>query len=704
MTVWIRAAARAAARPVARLVAGLALSGLAAVAWGNPPGPPYPRLANVYLHGAVDPAAIAPLARWDVLVLDSAWSDAQLARLRDRNPDLKIFFYVCGHCVAVPPAAGDAWRRENYNYAQAYDMWWRNADGSIASDWPQTQLLNMTDYCPDGPAGPWRRYMPMRIEQLVNSHRQLDGVFLDNFWKSISWEQGGAIRVDSDCAVQRRPQGCDRTPDAAAVLDARWNHGLTEFASELRRRLDRVEANRGDRPLAIVSNGSGDYFTWLNGTMYEHFPLGAAAPDPGNAYGYNWMSSMFAQPSGYLAAPFRSAPYNVSILNAGWQGTWAAPQRTPEFERHKRFTLVSALLGDGYYSLDAASAGHGSLWWEPEYDHAGRGKGYLGYPKGPAYRVVSSPTTDQIVNGSFSIIDAGWTAQGAQASGTYGRDWTVWHSGPGSARLQATNVQVGGSFKLWQNVEVLGGNSYALSFWAKAASPLSINTHLYGDACPGNRCLADQEIVLGTEWRYFEVPFTASGNSQAGLNFILNQTGTVWIDDVSLRQGAFPIYRRDFERGTVLLNYTNQTRTVNLGRTYNRLSIPGSTVFDGAAVRTETVPPSDARILVDALLPAASPLPPEPQGSLWPNEPNPFHGGTEIRFALRAAAAVQLQVYDIAGRRVRTLIDAPHAAGPDLRVTWDGTDDHGQRVPPGIYVARLRTPSFTSNRKMTVLP
>jgi len=107
---------------------------------------------------------------------------------------------------------------------------------------------------------------------------------------------------------------------------------------------------------------------------------------------------------------------------------------------------------------------------------------------------------------------------------------------------------------------------------------------------------------------------------------------------------------------------------------------------------------------VDALLPAASPLPPEPQGSLWPNEPNPFRGGTEIRFALRAAAAVQLQVYDIAGRRVRTLIDAPHAAGPDLRVTWDGTDDHGHHVPPGIYVARLRTPTFTSNRKMTVLP
>lgn len=679
----------------------------AAAAWGDPSGPPYPRLANIYLHGAVDTADIAPLARWDVLVLDSVWPDAQLQQLRTYNPGIKLFFYVCGHCVAVPPAANDAWRRENYAYAQTFDMWWRNTNGRIASDWPGTQLLNMTDYCPDGSAGPWRRYMPMRIEMLAGAHSQLDGVFLDNFWKSISWEQGQAINVDSDCAAVRNPQGCNNTPDTAEEIDARWNGALTEFASELRRRFDRVQSNRPgrpSRPLAIISNGSGDYFSWLNGTMYEHFPHGGGARDPGNAHGYSWMSSMFAQPSGYLAAPFRSTPYNVSIINAGWRGSWDAPERTPDFERHKRFTLVSALLGDGYYSLDAATAGHGGLWWEPEYDHAGRGKGYLGYPKGPAYRVASSPASEQIHNGSFSVIDAGWTAQAAQGSGTYSRDWTICHSGPASGRLEVTSLDPGGSFKLFQSVNVLGGEAYALSFWARASRPLTMTTHLYGAACPGNRCLNDQEVILSTEWRHYEMPFTASGSSRAGLNFLLNELGTVWIDDVSLRQGETPVYRRDFDHGTVLLNYTNQTRTVALGRPYQRLSIPGSAVFDGATVRSETVPPSDARILVDGNTASASPLPVEPQGRLWPAEPNPFRGGTQIRFALRRDEPVQLSVYDVAGRRIRTLIDGPRRAGNELQTAWDGTDESGRRVPPGIYLARLRTPSFTSNRKMTLLP
>ena len=115
-------------------------------------------------------------------------------------------------------------------------------------------------------------------------------------------------------------------------------------------------------------------------------------------------------------------------------------------------------------------------------------------------------------------------------------------------------------------------------------------------------------------------------------------------------------------------------------------------MFDGAPVRSETIPPSDARILVDGPASAASPLPAEPQGRLWPAEPNPFRGNTQLRFALRHDEPVHLSVYDVAGRRVRTLIDGPRAMGSEVRATWDGTDDHGRRVPPGIYVAACALP------------
>ncbi len=666
-------------------------------------GPPYPRLANVYLHGSVDPADIPALARWNLLVLDSVWSDAELRALRTLNPDIKLFYYVCPYCMAVPPAASDPWRRGNYDYAQAHDMWWRNTDGSVASDWPGTRMVNVTDHCSTGPFGQWRNYFSMQLEVLMNERPALDGVFLDNFWKSISWEQGGAIHVDSDCSPSSNPAGCDGRMDSPAELDAQWNHAMTVFAGDVRRRFDRAESSRRGRPLAILSNGASDYFPWINGTMYERFAQGPGVPDPGNRYGYKWMAPMFTVPSGYLAAPFRPAPYRASILNAGWTGTDVAPFRSAEFERHKRFTLASALLGDGYYSLDAATAGHGALWWEPEYDHAGRGTGYLGYPKGPAKRVESSTIIEFVVNGSFTNFTAGWTAQGTNATGTFERDWTVAHSGPGAARMTVTAVQPGGSFKIWQTVPVLGGTSYVLSFWAKANGAHTMTTHLYSDICPNGRCLGDQEIPLTAEWQHFEVPFLASANSLAGLNFFLEEVGTIWVDDVSLRSGEEPIYRRDFDHGVVLLNYTSETRTVDLGRTYYRLSIPGSPVFNGAAVRVETVPPSDARILVDVYTPSDAPPQHELHGGLLPNEPNPFRPGTDIRFGLARAEHVLLVVYDIAGRRVRTLVDGVLPERADHHVHWDGADDRGQRMAAGIYVARLRTPTLNTSRKMTLL-
>jgi flagellar hook assembly protein FlgD len=94
---------------------------------------------------------------------------------------------------------------------------------------------------------------------------------------------------------------------------------------------------------------------------------------------------------------------------------------------------------------------------------------------------------------------------------------------------------------------------------------------------------------------------------------------------------------------------------------------------------------------------------PEQHGGLWPNEPNPFRPGTDIRFALARAEHVLLIVYDIAGRRVRTLIDGALPERGDHHVHWDGADDHGQRMPAGIYIARLRTPTLNDAHKMTLL-
>ncbi len=68
--------------------------------------------------------------------------------------------------------------------------------------------------------------------------------------------------------------------------------------------------------------------------------------------------------------------------------------------------------------------------------------------------------------------------------------------------------------------------------------------------------------------------------------------------------------------------------------------------------------------------------------------PSPFRDATAIAFSLPRAARVRLVVYDVGGRALRTLADAVTKAG-DTRVPWDGRDDAGRRVPPGVYQVRL---------------
>lgn len=84
------------------------------------------------------------------------------------------------------------------------------------------------------------------------------------------------------------------------------------------------------------------------------------------------------------------------------------------------------------------------------------------------------------------------------------------------------------------------------------------------------------------------------------------------------------------------------------------------------------------------------------------NDPNPFHAGTEIRYGLPAESSVNLTVYNLAGQKVRTLVDAPQTAGVNV-VYWDGRNEGGARVAPGLYFYRLRAGDEAVIKKMVLL-
>jgi hypothetical protein len=88
--------------------------------------------------------------------------------------------------------------------------------------------------------------------------------------------------------------------------------------------------------------------------------------------------------------------------------------------------------------------------------------------------------------------------------------------------------------------------------------------------------------------------------------------------------------------------------------------------------------------------------------SLKQNYPNPFNPMTEISFDLPRAGNVQLNVYNILGRKVTTLINDYLAAGRHS-VTFNGTNDDGSSLASGIYLYRLITEEFVDSKKMTLM-
>jgi N,N-dimethylformamidase beta subunit-like protein/flagellar hook capping protein FlgD len=70
------------------------------------------------------------------------------------------------------------------------------------------------------------------------------------------------------------------------------------------------------------------------------------------------------------------------------------------------------------------------------------------------------------------------------------------------------------------------------------------------------------------------------------------------------------------------------------------------------------------------------------------NAPNPFSASTRIAFQLPAGDRVRLAVFDVGGRRVKTLLDELMSAGPHA-ISWSGVDERGRQVAPGIYFYRL---------------
>jgi hypothetical protein len=88
---------------------------------------------------------------------------------------------------------------------------------------------------------------------------------------------------------------------------------------------------------------------------------------------------------------------------------------------------------------------------------------------------------------------------------------------------------------------------------------------------------------------------------------------------------------------------------------------------------------------------------------LMQNHPNPFNPSTEISFVLPQSAHCTIDVYDIAGRKIKTLLNEPVAGEELTSVFWQGDDAQGNPVASGIYFYKMRAGKYTSTRKMILM-
>lgn len=194
----------------------------------------------------------------------------------------------------------------------------------------------------------------------------LDGVFLDNYVDIPSQLLHNAPAVDYTNRNRPTP-----SPDNNNY----WKNGMADLARQMRHRLPGklITANTGG---SVDNSGA-----WLNGGMIEGVNqqgknrfVGDADANPTGYYN-SWMSKC-VQPAIFV--------YNASDGIDGDLETARTDYKA------MRFLLTLTLLNDGYFDYDEFlvrnspaglnSGGHQSAWWYDEYDNAGRGAGYLGYP------------------------------------------------------------------------------------------------------------------------------------------------------------------------------------------------------------------------------------------------------------------------------------------------------------------------------------
>jgi hypothetical protein len=507
--------------------------------------PPYPRKGNLWGWGLWLSNGLPYMSKVD-LWLGATPSASQAVALRQLNPHLRILTSI--------NAVENAGLPDDYYLKDIY--------GNRIEVWPGSYRLNMTktnvaDY-----------QAQFAYQTVLGTGLMADGVFFDNVMTTQSWLTndcyGNPVQIDADG---------DGIPDDPATLDAAWKAGVFREMQTFRQLM----------PNAIICNHAADITEPGIAGLFNGISIGFHTSDV--LEGRMAFSTLFTMYNNWLslAVPppntmIESSPMQWISYGYGYSPLTVIPPSTLEFAQayypYVRFGLALTLLNNGFFAHEFGDTYHGNDWWYDELDYN------LGYPLGPA-QLVSLPgpaATNLIVNGGFqSPLSNSWsldTATGCTAA--FSQQTSNAAVGNACARIDVSQTTgIDWNIELAQYNRCLSqGVSYDDTFWARADSNRFISVSTQKASPNWDNYGLYQQVWITTNWQQYTVTFTATETvCDARLQFFVGaNTGTVWLDDVSLTQSAPLIYRRDFNYGSVLLNATRQIQTINLGSGFHRLT------------------------------------------------------------------------------------------------------------------------------------
>ena len=507
--------------------------------------PGFPRTGNLWGSDGVKAKGLEHAARID-LYLGADFSPSEIKTLRNLNPNILILISI----------------NTVENSGLPDDYYLHDIHGNKIEVWPGTYRLNLTkSYVAE--------YQAQYAYQLMMaSGMMVDGCFFDNFFTTQSWLKtdiyGNPVQIDANG---------DGKPDDPAWLDAAWGQGVFHELDTWRALMPYALASGHlprppDAPTSAIFNG--DSFGFLVPETIEGTQSFLNFWSIYNNWYVNGRQPVITMTEG---AP----PYQIGY-GYDYNPLANIPPSTLEFARtyypYMRFGLMFALMNDGYFAYEFGDTEHGQDWWYDELDFD------LGSALGPAARVSmgSAAPVNAMVNGSFEQpIVSPWrlTASQPGTAAQVIRDTSTAADGSASARITVTAADgTDWHIEFCQlNRSLVQGKSYDLAFWAKADVPRPITLSTQQNVAPWQNYGLSTVVNLTTAWQRYAVSFQANATaSDARIQFFLGaQTGTVWLDNVSLEDHPADVYRRDFEHGIALLNGTREQQTIAVGQGFLRI-------------------------------------------------------------------------------------------------------------------------------------